>query len=114
MQNIAFVGPDGGNAVTVPVGTTVTWVNRDDVQHTATSSDVPAGGQSFETRLLGNGESESFTPMVEGTWTYFCEVHPGIMVGATITATADGGSSTTDSEKDDPPPGDEGPSTPGY
>ncbi|MGD8494971.1 MAG: Ig-like domain-containing protein [Gemmatimonadales bacterium] len=88
MSGTAFVAPDGSDDVTVPVGTTVEWRNFDQVQHTARSSDVPAGGQQISSGLMANGDTYPFTPMVEGTWTYFCEVHPGIMVGATITATA--------------------------
>lgn len=94
MQGTAFVAPGGGDDVTVPVGTTIQWENFDAVQHTATSSAEPAGGAVIDTGLMGNGDTRNFTPMVEGTWTYFCEVHPGIMVGATITATAASGSAT--------------------
>ena len=85
MESIAFVSPQGGDALTVPVGTTVEWVNLDAVAHTVTSTDVPAGGAAFDSGLMGQGERFQFTPMVEGTWTYFCEVHPGVMLGATIT-----------------------------
>jgi len=88
MQNIAFEYPDGGiNAgVTVAVGDTIEWVNRDAVQHTATSNVVPAGGTAFDSGLMGNGETFRFVPDVAGTWEYLCEVHPLIMLGATITA----------------------------
>lgn len=90
MQNTAFVAPGGGSDVTVPVGTTVEWVNRDDgLQHTATSSAAPAGGADIQTGLMSYQERRSFTPDVEGTWTYFCQVHPVLMAGATITATAE-------------------------
>ena len=96
MEDIAFVAPNGSDAVTVPVGTPIEWVNRDNVQHTATSSNTPAGGTAIATGLISGGaRSQPFTPLVEGTWTYFCEVHPGIMVGATITATASTGSATS-------------------
>lgn len=86
MQGIAFVSPQGGDALTVPVGTTVEWVNLDGVSHTVTSTDVPAGGPSFDSGLMSRDDRFRFTPESEGTWTYFCEVHPGIMVGATLTA----------------------------
>lgn len=98
MLGTAFVAPEGGDAVTVPVGTTVEWQNRDPIQHTATSNDEPPGGDLIRSGLLDNGSSFQFTPNVEGTWTYFCEVHPGIMVGATITATASSASSTGSGE----------------
>lgn len=107
MQNTAFVGPSGGDAVTVTVGTRIEWVNLDNIQHTATSSSEPAGGAAFDSGLMGNGDTFSFTPQVEGTWVYFCEVHPGIMVGATITATSGAtdapGSDPGDDPGNDPP-----------
>jgi plastocyanin len=106
MQGIAFVAPDGTDDLTVPVGTKVEWWNLDQVQHTATSSDEPAGGAAIRTGFISNGQTRPFTPTVEGTWTYFCEVHPGIMVGATITATATGSTSTTGGDTIDPPTGD--------
>ena len=85
MQNIAFNAPGGGNAVTISLGDEVRWVNRDAEQHTATSTNVPSGGASFDSNLLRQGQTFDFPPNVRGTWTYFCEVHPSIMVGATIT-----------------------------
>jgi len=106
MSGTAFVAPDGSDDVTVPVGTRVEWQNFDPVQHTATSSDEPPGGAVINTGLMSNGQTRPFTPMVEGTWTYFCEVHPGIMVGATLTATATGSTSTTGGGTGDPPTGD--------
>lgn len=112
MQNTAFVGPNGTDDVTVPLGATIEWQNRDAVQHTATSTDVPAGGSSFDTGLLSNGGSDSFTPSVEGTWTYLCEVHPTIMVDATITVTTATGSAT-EPGSDDPPPEPGDPNYPG-
>lgn len=84
MENIAFVAPDGGDAVTIQLGQTVGWVNRDGVAHTATSNEEPAGGIAFDSGLLSNAETFVFEPNVVGTWVYFCEVHPAQMAGATI------------------------------
>ncbi|MEJ2336562.1 MAG: hypothetical protein P8Y10_14090 [Gemmatimonadales bacterium] len=84
MENIAFVAPDGGDAVTIQLGQTVGWVNRDGVAHTATSNEEPAGGTAFDSGLLSNAETFVFEPNVVGTWVYFCEVHPAQMAGATI------------------------------
>lgn len=106
MQNTAFVGPNGTDDVTVPLGATIEWQNQDAVQHSARSTspdDVPPGGTEIQSGLLNNGGSFSFTPSVEGTWTYFCEVHPTIMVDATITVTA-ATSSAEGPGSDDPPP----------
>lgn len=107
LQNTAFVAPGGGDDVTVPVGTTVRWENLDAFQHDVASTDVPQGGQAFDSGTMGNGDTYEFTPMLEGTWTYMCQIHPTIMVGATITATADG-SGTAGGDSDDPAPGDPG------
>jgi len=84
MENIAFNAPGGGDDVTIQLGQTVGWVNRDNIQHTATSSQEPDGGNEFDSNLLSNGETFIFEPNVRGTWVYFCEVHPNDMVGATI------------------------------
>ncbi len=87
MENIAFVAPDGSDEVTIQLGPTVGWINRDNVQHDPTSDQVPAGGNAFNSPLLSNGESFVFEPNVTGTWVYHCEVHPNDMAGATITVT---------------------------
>jgi plastocyanin len=79
------VAPFGGDDITIKLGDTVEWVNRDGVSHTATSTSTPAGGASFDSGLMGNSDSFSFTPSVTGTWVYFCEVHPATMVDARIT-----------------------------
>jgi len=111
MQNTAFVAPGGGKAVTVAVGTTIEWVNMDAVQHTATSSSVPAGGVTFDSGLMGNGDRYRFTPHVAGTWVYRCEVHPGVMRDATITATTSG---SNDPNGNDPPSNPDTPTYPDY
>jgi plastocyanin len=85
MRNIAFLAPLGGDDITIKLGDTVEWVNRDGVSHTATSNSTPGGGASFDSGLLGNSGSFSFTPSVTGTWVYFCEVHPVEMQDARIT-----------------------------
>jgi plastocyanin len=58
--------------VTVPVGATVTWVNRDDIPHTVTAAD----GKSFRSKPLDTGDRFSFTFTALGTWAYFCSIHP--------------------------------------
>jgi plastocyanin len=71
MENTAFVPAN----VTVTVGSTVTWVNKDPVPHTAT-----ADNGSFDVVLLP-GESGSATFNTAGTFSYFCRPHPW-MVGS--------------------------------
>lgn len=57
--------------LTVPVGTTVTWTNRDDVPHSATSTE-----KRFNSGLLDTDEKFSFTFTVAGEYPYFCGIHP--------------------------------------
>ena len=57
--------------LTVPAGTTVTWTNHDDVEHTVTASDNGFGSPSIQT----DGQF-SYTFAKPGTYTYFCAIHP--------------------------------------
>lgn len=72
-------------AVSVPVGEAINWTNTGSLPHTATAT----SGASFDSGILGNGGTFSFTPTVAGTISYQCTIHPE-MVG-TITVTAGGG-----------------------
>jgi plastocyanin len=64
--------------LTVAAGTTITWVNRDDVPHTVVSTD-----KKFKSKALDTDDQFSFTFTDTGTYNYFCSVHP-IMVGKII------------------------------
>ncbi len=66
--------------LTVAVGDRVTWVNKDDVPHTATSSnDSPV----FDSKALDTDDTFSFIFTKPGTYKYFCKVHPH-MTGVVI------------------------------
>ena len=71
--------------LSVPVGATVTWVNHDDVPHTATASTATANGDApaFDSGPLDTDEKFSFTFTTPGTYSYFCKVHPH-MTGTVI------------------------------
>jgi plastocyanin len=56
---------------TVPVGTTVTWTNRDDVPHNVVNPE-----QKFKSRVLDTDETFSHTFDVAGTFKYYCSIHP--------------------------------------
>jgi plastocyanin len=58
--------------VTVAAGTTVKWVNRDDIPHTVVSEDK----STFKSKALDTDDSFSYTFTKPGTYTYFCSIHP--------------------------------------
>jgi plastocyanin len=61
----------GPSMLTVPVGTTVTWVNRDEEPHTVTS-----GTGAFSSAGLVNDDTFVRTFTKPGTYQYFCSIHP--------------------------------------
>ena len=67
IDNFAF----GPTDLTVAVGTTVTWTNRDDIPHTVVSTD-----KVFKSKVLDTDEKFSFTFSTPGTYPYFCSIHP--------------------------------------
>jgi|SRR5450432_3463295 plastocyanin len=67
IDNFVF-GPD---TVTVPVGATVTWTNKDDIPHTTVSTDGV-----FKSKVMDTDEKFSYTFTKAGTYSYFCSVHP--------------------------------------
>jgi len=56
---------------TVPVGTTVTWTNHDDIPHNVVSPD-----RKFKSPVLDTDEVFSHTFDVAGTYKYYCSIHP--------------------------------------
>jgi plastocyanin len=68
IDNFAFTPMD----LTVPAGTTVEWVNRDDIPHVVVSDDK----KTFKSRALDTDEKYSYTFTTPGTYSYFCSLHP--------------------------------------
>jgi plastocyanin len=67
IDNFSF----GPGTLTVAVGTTVTWTNRDDIPHTVVSTD-----KVFKSKVLDTDEKFSYTFGKAGTYPYFCSLHP--------------------------------------
>lgn len=65
-------------ALTVAVGTTVKWVNHDDIPHTVVEKNT-----AFRSKALDTDDFYSFTFTGAGTFDYFCGLHPH-MVGQII------------------------------
>jgi plastocyanin len=69
IDNFTFSPP----TLTVTAGTKVTWVNHDDVPHTATSTAKP---KAFDSGTLDTDQQFSHVFTTPGTYDYFCAVHP--------------------------------------
>jgi plastocyanin len=74
MQNTAF----NPSSKTVAVGTTITWTNKDAMNHNVTS------GSFTSSPTMGQGATYSFTFNTAGTYNYQCTFHPTTMNGTII------------------------------
>ncbi len=67
IDNYSFMPGD----LTVAAGTTVTWVNHDDVPHTVRSVDG-----AIKSKALDTDDKFSMAFDKPGTYEYFCSIHP--------------------------------------
>jgi plastocyanin len=67
IANFTFTSP----VMAVRPGTTVTWINDDDIPHTVVATD-----KSFRSPVLDTGDRFSFTFAKAGQFGYFCSLHP--------------------------------------
>ena len=65
-------------SIDVPVGSTVTWTNKDDEPHTVVSDTG-----LFRSAALDTNESFSFRFDKPGTYRYACSIHPR-MIGTIV------------------------------
>jgi plastocyanin len=61
--------------IEVKAGTTVTWMNEDEIFHTVTAVAGEKRGGGFDASLDGKGKSFSFTFSQPGIYTYYCDRH---------------------------------------
>src|SRR5581483_6489736 len=90
MQNRQFTVPE----ITVPAGTTLTWVNLDGEEH-----DVISDDSSVLSPIIEPGQSWSFTFTTPGTFHYICDLHANmegtvIVIDATAQAPAESAPAT--------------------
>ncbi len=85
IDNFTFNPPQ----LTVKAGTTVTWVNKDDIPHGIASS----SNAFVKSKALDTDDSYSFTFTTPGTYAYFCYIHPH-MTGTIVVEAATGGNAT--------------------
>jgi plastocyanin len=57
--------------ITITRGTTLTWVNDDDIPHA-----IAASNKAFRSKAMDTEEKFSFTFSAPGTYEYFCSLHP--------------------------------------
>lgn len=69
MDGTAFVPKE----ITMNVGETVTWINKDPFPHTVSS----ASGH-FHSQEIGPDQQYRFTPNIAGRFPYVCTLHPGM------------------------------------
>jgi plastocyanin len=79
IKNFAFDPPNA----TVAPGTTVTWVNNDQVPHTVTANDG-----AFDSGTLQPGQSYSFAFDKPGTYAYHCNIHPDMTATVAVSGTS--------------------------
>jgi plastocyanin len=63
----------------IKAGTTVTWVNQDEIQHTVTLGTPESRNAAISLPLPGQGATASFTFDHPGDYEYFCERHQSML-----------------------------------
>jgi plastocyanin len=66
--------------LTIPVGTTVTWTNQDVTAHTTTAKD-----KTWDSNILQQGATFSYTFDTPGTYDYICSLHPNMTAQIVVT-----------------------------
>lgn len=66
------------SSITVMAGTTIKWTNKDNTTHTVTSNNSVFGSGN-----LSKDGNFSFTFTTAGTYSYHCNIHPG-MTGTVV------------------------------
>ena len=82
-DSVSASTPDGGTQVeinnfsfspatlTVPMGTQVTWINKDETIHNVVSSD-----KTIKSEALDTNAKFTFIFTKAGTYSYICTIHP--------------------------------------
>ena len=78
MKDIAYQ-PE---TIRVRTGETITWINRDSVQHDVVNVKE---GEEPKSDLFNEGQTYEFTPTEAGTIEYFCTVHPNMKGSVEVT-----------------------------
>jgi plastocyanin len=68
------------DSLTIKVGDTVTWTNKDSYDHTVTSDTA-----AFDSGGIASGATFSFTFNAEGTYSYHCSIHTSMTAKIIVT-----------------------------
>ena len=80
IQGMAFSPAD----ITVSVGTTITWTNKDAVAHTVTSGVPGSISGQFDSGNISQNGNFKFTFSQTGTFKYFCKIHTSMTGTITV------------------------------
>lgn len=73
----------------VPIGTTVTWTNADEIEHTVTAGAPEAPAPVFDGTLAGKGAIWRRTFTKPGTYAYHCARHQFMRGTVRVTPTGE-------------------------
>jgi plastocyanin len=80
-SNPSSTEPYNPSPLTIPAGTTVTWINNDNTGHTVTegnpSGNTPPNG--FDSGIIAPGKTFTHTFDKPGTVQYYCTLHPTML-----------------------------------
>lgn len=75
IQGLAF----NPRTITVAANTTITWTNKDAIEHSVTSNT-----SLFDSGLIGSNGTFTYTFTTAGTYSYHCKVHPSMTASVTV------------------------------
>lgn len=75
MQNTSFIP----FSITVQEGSSVTWINQDNVAHNTTSNDG-----LWSSGTMNQDDTFTFTFDSTGVYNYRCTIHPDVMTGQVV------------------------------
>jgi plastocyanin len=79
LQNFAF-NPQN---ITIAVGDSVTWINKDSANHTVTG-DKAGSGDDFDSGSFASGAEFKHTFTQAGTYPYHCSIHTNMKGTVTV------------------------------
>jgi len=77
IQGMAF----NPSTITVAIGTTITWTNKDTIAHTITSD-----SSLFNSGSVSSGGTYTYKFLSAGTFSYHCTIHPLMTAKVVVTA----------------------------